>query len=44
LERLSEISAPTLLIVGDKDVPGMQLLTRRIHQMISGSSILIIPG
>jgi len=42
--RLQEIRSPTLIIVGDRDVPGMQLMAERIHDMISGSTKVVIPG
>ncbi len=43
-KRLSEIKAPTLLIVGDRDVKGMQLLSQRLHKLIADSRIEMIEG
>ncbi len=43
-KRLPEISAPTLLIVGDRDVPGMVHITNQLHSRIRGSERRIING
>jgi pimeloyl-ACP methyl ester carboxylesterase len=43
-ERLGSIHVPTLLIVGDRDVKGMQLRTERLHRLIPGSELRVIGG
>ncbi len=43
-KRLSEIRVPTLLIVGDRDVQGMQLIAERLHGMVAGSKKVVIHG
>ena len=35
--RLGEVKAPTLILVGDEDVPDMQAITERLEREISGS-------
>ena len=43
-KRLSEIRAPTLVMVGDKDVKGMQKIAETIHTKILGSKYLVVRG
>jgi pimeloyl-ACP methyl ester carboxylesterase len=43
-QRLSQIRIPTLVIIGDRDVPPQILLTDNIHSHIPGSKRLLIPG
>ena len=43
-ERLSKIRTPTLVIIGDRDVPPQILLTDNIHSHIPGSKRVLIPG
>ncbi len=43
-KRLPEIQAPTLIIFGDQDVPGMQFVAQQLHTKIHGSSLVEIPG
>ncbi len=43
-KRLSEIRAPTLVIIGDRDVRGMRYITDDVHSKIQGSKKLMIPG
>ncbi len=44
LDRLSEITVPTLIIVGEKD-PGTPVeCSKEIHQKIKGSELVIIPS
>ncbi len=43
-KRLSEIRAPTLVIIGDRDVRGMRYIADDVHSKIEGSKILVIPG
>ncbi len=43
-QRLSEIHCPTLIMVGDRDVPGMQLVVAKIHSKIAGSRHVLIHG
>ncbi len=42
--RLGEINVPTLLIVGDRDVEGMVLLSKRLEGLIPGSRLVIVEG
>ena len=42
--KLSQIRIPTTLIVGDQDVKGMQLMTKRLHELIPGSKLKVIRG
>jgi len=43
-QRLSQIRIPTLVIIGDRDVPPQLLLTDNIHSNIPGSKRVLIPG
>ena len=43
-KRLSEIGVPTLLIIGDRDVQGMQMIVERLHKMIPDSKKVVIHG
>lgn len=43
-KRLEVIHTPTLLIVGDRDVPGMVLLSKRLQGLIPNSKLVIIEG
>lgn len=43
-QRLSQIRVPTLVIIGDRDVPPQILLTDNIHSRIPGSKRVIIRG
>jgi len=42
--KLNQIRMPTMLIVGDRDVKGMQLMTKRLHELIRGSKLTVIRG
>src|SRR5690349_3573689 len=42
--RLSQISIPTLVIIGDRDIPPQILLSDNIHSHIPGSRRVLIPG
>ncbi len=42
--RLSQIRIPTLLIIGDRDVPAQILMVDNIHSHIPGSKKVLIPG
>ena len=44
IQRLSEIRKPTLLIVGEKDVPDIQAIIKLLATGISGSRTEVIPG
>ena len=44
ITRLSEIRVPTLIIVGDYDVPDMLVLAERLAREIPGAKQIIIPG
>ncbi len=43
-QRLSEIHAPTLFIVGDRDVPAQVLMVENIYRQMPGSKRILIPG
>lgn len=43
-KRLNEIKAPTLLIVGDRDVEGMLLLSKRLQRLIPNSKLEMVEG
>ena len=43
-QRLSQIRIPTLVIIGDRDVPPQILLTDNIHSRIPGSKRVLIRG
>jgi 3-oxoadipate enol-lactonase len=43
-ERLSEIEAPTLVLVGEEDVDDMQAIARRLAAEIPGAQHATIPG
>jgi pimeloyl-ACP methyl ester carboxylesterase len=42
-ERLGEISAPTLIVVGDEDVPDMHAICERVESAIPGARRVKIP-
>jgi 3-oxoadipate enol-lactonase len=44
IQRLSEIRKPTLLIVGEKDVPDIQAVVKLLQTGIAGSRTEVIPG
>ena len=41
-DRLGEVNAPTLILVGDEDVPDMQAIAERLEREIPGSRRAII--
>src|SRR5207244_9800329 len=43
-QRLSQIRVPTLLIIGDRDVPAQILMVDNIHSHILGSKEVLIRG
>lgn len=43
-QRLFQIRTPTLLIIGDRDVPAQILMVDNIHSHIPGSRKVLIPG
>ena len=43
-ERLAELSVPTLIIVGDYDLPDKVALARQLPERIAGVQLAIIPG
>ncbi len=43
-KKLSKIRAPTLIIYGDQDVPGMRLVAQQLHTKIPGSELVEIHG
>ena len=44
IQRLAEIGKPTLLIVGEKDVPDIQAIVKLLATGISGTRTEVIPG
>ena len=43
-KRLTEITIPTLVIVGDRDQPGMLLIAEDLHSKIPGSKKVVVEG
>lgn len=43
-KRVVEINAATLLIVGDRDVEGMILQSRRLQELIPNSKLVVVEG
>jgi pimeloyl-ACP methyl ester carboxylesterase len=44
VERLSEIAVPTLIIVGDRDVPDIMAIADTLEKNIAGAKKVVIPG
>lgn len=44
IERLSEIKQPTLIIVGDMDVPGTLAISDALKEKIGGARKIVIRG
>lgn len=44
VKRLSEIKAPTLVVVGDLDMPGILDISHRIEKEVKGSRKIVIKG
>jgi 3-oxoadipate enol-lactonase len=44
ITRLAELHVPTLVIVGDYDIPGKLELTEQLTKKISGAKKIVIPG
>jgi pimeloyl-ACP methyl ester carboxylesterase len=44
IQRLSELRAPTLLIMGDRDLPDIQKIVQTLEAGIPGSKKVVIPG
>jgi pimeloyl-ACP methyl ester carboxylesterase len=43
-KRLTDIRVPTLMIAGDRDVPGQLVVVDRIHSMVRGSKKVVLHG
>lgn len=43
-ERLGEISAPTLVILGERDVPDFQVMAETVAERVPGARKVILPG
>ena len=41
-DRLSEVQAPTLVVLGDKDAPDIQAIGRLIHNGVAGSQLVTL--
>ena len=44
IERLSEIKAPTLIIVGEQDAPNIRAIADTLEARIEGAKKVVIPG
>lgn len=44
IERLSEVRAPTLVIVGDRDMPSIQQSAALAAKQIPGARLVVVPG
>ena len=44
IDRLAEIKAPTLVLVGDKDIPQILTISDTLQKNIKGAEKVIIPG
>jgi len=44
MSRLVEIRVPTLVMIGDSDLPDMQAISQLVADRIHGAKILLIPG
>jgi 3-oxoadipate enol-lactonase len=44
LDQISQIKAPTLIIVGDQDVATVPAKAERMHERIPNSELVVIPG
>lgn len=43
LDELANITAPTLVVVGDEDIPTVPAKAQRIHERIAGAQLVVIP-
>jgi len=43
-DQLGRINTPTLILVGDEDVATVPAKAERLHQAITGSRLVVIPG
>lgn len=43
-DEIKEIKIPTLVVVGDQDVATVPAKAKRIHDQITGSKLVVIPG
>ncbi len=43
-QKLPEIHAPTFVMVGDRDVNGMQMISETIHKKVQDSKYLVVKG
>ncbi len=43
-ERLGEVRCPTLVLVGDEDVPDMQGIAAHVAESVPGARLVTIPG
>lgn len=43
-QRLSEIHCPTLVVVGERDLPDFQQITDLLHTGIAGAQKVVLPG
>lgn len=44
IQRLGELRAPTLILVGDRDVPDILDISRLLSEQIAGAQKVVIPG
>jgi pimeloyl-ACP methyl ester carboxylesterase len=44
IKRLAEIKAPTLVIVGERDVPDIQAIVKLVAASVEGARVEVVPG
>lgn len=44
IKRLSEIRAPTIVLIGTRDIPDFHIMADTIVQHVSGASKIVLPG
>lgn len=44
ITRLAELRVPTLIVVGDHDLPGKVTLSEQLVELIAGAQLVIMPG
>lgn len=44
IERLADVAAPTLVVLGEHDAPDIHRIGRLIHERVAGSQLVVVPG
>lgn len=44
IERLAEVRAPTLIVLGEHDAPDIHRIGQLIHERVAGSQLVVVPG